>query len=306
MSNRNALATILTACLMAVLGSVPAAHTASARVSFLSRLRSSIWSFGQHLRVTAGALIAAAAVFLLVAGIGAAISYLGSAPGATGSRGAIPISRSGADSDLARLKDYTRSIETKEPASAAATGDLLPDVNTMIEQLAARLETAPRDNKGWRMLGWSYFNTGRYEEAATAYAKALELDPTSAEIKRSYDEAKAKAAGGGNAETAASSPTEAVGKADGASAEKITTAAATPPHETDAAIRAMVDGLAGRLESSPRDVEGWTRLMRSRVVLGEREVAATAYRKALEVFKEDPAASGKIAAAATELGLKAE
>ena len=68
----------------------------------------------------------------------------------------------------------------------------------------------------------------------------------------------------------------------------------------------MVDGLAGRLESSPRDVEGWTRLMRSRVVLGEREVAASAYRKALEVFKGDPAASGKIAAAAIELGLKAE
>ena len=81
---------------------------------------------------------------------------------------------------------------------------------------------------------------------------------------------------------------------------------AMPPHESDAAIRAMVDGLADRLESSPRDVEGWTRLMRSRVVLGEREVAATAFRKALEVFKDDSAASGKITAAAIELGLKAE
>ena len=79
-----------------------------------------------------------------------------------------------------------------------------------------------------------------------------------------------------------------------------------PPHESDAAIRSMVDGLADRLESSPRDVEGWTRLMRSRVVLGEREVAATAFRKALEVFKDDSAASGKITAAAIELGLKAE
>jgi CubicO group peptidase (beta-lactamase class C family) len=57
---------------------------------------------------------------------------------------------------------------------------------------------------------------------------------------------------------------------------------------------------------SPRDVEGWTRLMRSRVVLGESEVAATAFHKALEVFKDDSAASGKITAAANELGLKAE
>ena len=79
-----------------------------------------------------------------------------------------------------------------------------------------------------------------------------------------------------------------------------------PPNEREAAIRSMVEGLASRLESSPRDVEGWTLLMRSRVVLGEKEVAATAFRKALEVFKDDTAASGKIAAAATELGLKAE
>ena len=46
--------------------------------------------------------------------------------------------------------------------------------------------------------------------------------------------------------------------------------------------------------------------MRSRVVLGEREVATTAFRKALEVFKDDSAASAKITAAAIELGLKAE
>jgi hypothetical protein len=46
--------------------------------------------------------------------------------------------------------------------------------------------------------------------------------------------------------------------------------------------------------------------MRSRVVLGDREVAATTFRKALEVFKDDPAASDNIRAAANGLGLKAE
>jgi hypothetical protein len=46
--------------------------------------------------------------------------------------------------------------------------------------------------------------------------------------------------------------------------------------------------------------------MRSRVVLGEREAAATTFRKALEVFKDDSAASGEITAAAIELGLKAK
>ena len=85
-----------------------------------------------------------------------------------------------------------------------------------------------------------------------------------------------------------------------------TTEEAPPPIEHSGTVRAMVEGLANRLERAPRDVEGWTLLMRSRVVLGERDMAKTAFRKALEIFKDDPAASGEITAAAAELGLTAE
>jgi cytochrome c-type biogenesis protein CcmH len=202
---------------------------------------------------------------------------------------------------LARLADYARSIETEEPAPMAAT-DMLPDVNTMTERLKARLETAPKDIEGWRMLGWSYFNTAHYEEAAAAYARAVELDPGSAELKLSYEEARAKAS---KSQGTSSLPIEAVGHGGaGSSMDKIAKSEAMPPRERDAEVRSMVDGLADRLESSPRDIEGWTLLMRSRIVLGEREGAATAFRKALEVFKEDSAASSKITAAAIELGLK--
>jgi cytochrome c-type biogenesis protein CcmH len=255
-------------------------------------------------------LIVAAVAFLLVAGIGAVASYVGDSPEATFSGDTIPFSlpRSASNGEmLARLTDYTRSIGTEEPASMAAAGKLLPDVNTMIERLAARLETAPEDIEGWRMLGWSYFHTELYEQAATAYARAVSLDPSSAKLKRSYEEAKAKASESDNLETAPSLQTDAVGKGgDGRSFEKMTTSEAMPGRERDAAIRSMVDGLADRLERSPRDVEGWTLLMRSQVVLGEREVAATAFRKALEIFKDDSAASGKITAAAIELDLKGE
>jgi cytochrome c-type biogenesis protein CcmH len=278
----------------AMRGKLNEAEAVAARPALLSRLR----------------LIVAAAAFLLVAGIGAVTSYVVDPPEATGSGDttSFSLSRSGSDGEmLARLTDYARSIGTEEPASMAAAGKLLPDVNTMIERLAARLETTPEDIEGWRMLGWSYFQTARYEQAATAYARAVELDPSSAELKLSYEEAKAKASESDDLETASSLQTEAVGKSgDGLSVEKITKSEGMPPHERDAAIRSMVNGLADRLESSPRDVEGWIRLMRSRVVLGEREVAATAFRKALEVFKDDSAASGEITAAAIELGLKAE
>jgi cytochrome c-type biogenesis protein CcmH len=254
-------------------------------------------------------LIVAAAAFLLVVGIGAVTSYVGDPPEATGSGDTISssLSRFGSNDEmLARLTDYTRSIETEEPASAAA-GIPLPEVNTMIEGLTARLESTPEDIEGWRMLGWSYFHTARYEQAATAYARAAELDPSSAELKLSYEEAKAKVSEGDNLETAPLLQAEADRKgSDELSVEKTNKPEAMPPREHDAAIRSMVDGLADRLESSPRDVEGWTLLMRSRVVLGEREVAATAFRKALEVFKDDSAASGEITAAAIDLGLTAE
>ena len=285
------------------------AEADAARPALRSRLRSSSWGFGQGLGGPARTLILAGAVFLLVAGIGAVTSYVGDSHEAAGSGDAISfsLSRSGSDGEmLARLTDYTRSIGTEEPASMAAADKLQPDVNAMIERLAAGLETTPDNIEGWRMLGWSYFHTARYEQAATAYSKAVALDPSSAELKLSYEEAKAKASESGNSATGSSLPAETVGKGGDGGVEKITKSEAMPPREHDAAIRSMVDGLAERLESSPRDVEGWTLLMRSRVVLGEREVAATAFRKALEVFKDDSAASGEIRATAIELGLKAE
>jgi tetratricopeptide (TPR) repeat protein len=236
---------------------------------------------------------------LLAAAIGATSSYLRGLSGSPGSEASIAPSRSD-DETIERLKDYTRSIGIGEPAPTTAAGTLQPDVSTMIERLAARLETMPEDVKGWRMLGWSYFHTGHYKQAAAAYARAVQLDPSSAETKVAYEDAKAKTLGSDNLAGAASLEGEAAGGLDG----KIVNSEAMTMRERDAAIRAMVDGLAERLENSPRDAEGWMRLMRSRFVLGQREVASAALRRALEVFKDDPAASSRISAAATGLGLK--
>ena len=83
---------------------------------------------------------------LLVAGIGAATSFLRDSREAIGSGVQTHlVVRSRADGEmLARLKDYTQSTGTKEPGSMATPDNLLPDVNTMIERLAARLETTAR------------------------------------------------------------------------------------------------------------------------------------------------------------------
>jgi cytochrome c-type biogenesis protein CcmH len=68
-------------------------------------------------------------------------------------------------------------------------------------------------------------------------------------------------------------------------------------------IREMVDGLANRLEQSPRDADGWIKLIRSRMVLGESKLAKQALARGLNVFADDAGERDRIAAAAQELGL---
>ena len=190
-----------------------------------------------------GTLIVPAAVFLLVAGIGAATSYLGAPSEAIGSADPIQ-TRSrllGRKAKCLRASRTTRGLlDRRAGVQRPQLAETLPDVNTMIERLAARLETSPEDLDGWRMLGWSYFHTGHFEQAATAYAKAVELDPgfrrAQALIARGQGEGirrrAAQAAG-------ASLQPDAVAKA---------TALWRPRRrrrsERDAAIRSMVDGLA--------------------------------------------------------------
>jgi cytochrome c-type biogenesis protein CcmH/NrfG len=87
------------------------------------------------------------------------------------------------DKAVAELKAYADTIGAKPSSS-------LPDVDTMIAKLFARLEQHPDDVKGWKMLAWSYLNMDRAEEAAKAYATALKLDPNDADIKKGLEAAK--------------------------------------------------------------------------------------------------------------------
>jgi cytochrome c-type biogenesis protein CcmH/NrfG len=275
----------------------------AARLALLSPLPSQHLKFSKYIPGFPHMLFAASAAFLLASGVGAAVYYDGSKPEAAGMEIAIPFS--GPDGELlTQLTDYARSLGSGQTSLPAAPSEFLPDVNAMIERLAARLESTPQDLEGWRMLGWSYFQTERYEQAAAAFGKALQLDPGSTELKLSYEEAKAKASGSANVQITSSLQPETT--AGNPSVGKFTTPEALPERERDVAIRSMVNGLANRLESSPQDVEGWIHLMRSRVVLGEHEMAATTFRKARAVFVEDSTASGRIEAAAAELGLKSK
>jgi cytochrome c-type biogenesis protein CcmH len=89
----------------------------------------------------------------------------------------------------------------------------------------------------------------------------------------------------------------------GPSQEDVRAAEALLPADRAAMIQGMVDGLAARLEQSPRDSDGWIKLIRSRVVLGETELAKRALARGLEVFADDTQQRDRIAAAAQQLGL---
>ena len=163
-------------------GELTDAEADAARLALLSRSQPSPWGLGKNNVGRLQKLLVASVIFLLVSGIGAAVSYDRSVPEAIGSQETIPFPEPDGEM-LTRLTDYARSIGSGQPTSRAAAGELLPDVNAMIERLAARLETTPQDLEGWRMLGWANFHTERYEQAATAFGRALELDPSSAELK---------------------------------------------------------------------------------------------------------------------------
>lgn len=87
------------------------------------------------------------------------------------------------------------------PAPAPATGQAaaapVGDVGSMIGQLESKMKESPRDPDGWRMLGWAYFETGRYADSADAYGKAAALAPDKAEYWSALGEATVLAEKGG-------------------------------------------------------------------------------------------------------------
>jgi DNA-binding SARP family transcriptional activator len=221
----------------------------------------------------------------------------------------ITSGQTGGDASSARaldsLRAYADRISTKRQVianmttaqstpSAQASADL-PDVDTMISRLASRLASAPEDADGWKMLGWSYLNTGKLQEAVKAYETALRLRPVDAEIQQGLDAAKLASADMQIANAAASAP--------GPSLDDVKAAEGLTGDQRNDMIRGMVNRLASRLETTPNDEDGWLRLMRARMVLGEKDEAKAALTKALETFANDNGVKDRLMASARELGV---
>jgi cytochrome c-type biogenesis protein CcmH len=89
----------------------------------------------------------------------------------------------------------------------------------------------------------------------------------------------------------------------GPSSEQLAAASSIPPGQQQVMVQQMVARLEGRLKANPKDEDGWIRLMRSRMVLGQGDRAAAALRSGLAALSGDGAAEARLRSAAAELGV---
>ena len=75
------------------------------------------------------------------------------------------------------------------------------------------------------------------------------------------------------------------------------------PAGQQAMIQGMVDRLAAQLKAQPRDADGWIRLMRSRMVLGDPASASGALRDSLAAFSDSAPTQTKLRDAAKSMGV---
>lgn len=135
-----------------------------------------------------------------------------------------------------------------------------------------------------------YSGLGLRQEGKTAEAlaqwRALLADSAPDASWRSAVEAEIAAAG-----------------APGPTAEQVAAASGMDATDRQAMIRGMVDGLEEKLKANGADAEGWQRLIRARMVLGEPDKASAAYAAARAALKDKPDMLASLEGLARELGV---
>jgi cytochrome c-type biogenesis protein CcmH len=169
------------------------------------------------------------------------------------------------------------SVQPPNPPAAAPQhdGETIP---SMVGALAERLKKSGSDPEGWIMLTRSYLTLGDKDKAAAAIKDAriaLADDPAKLQL---FNEALQRFK---------------IDDPASAAAPTATPPATQPPlpgqanSQTDEMVRGMVSKLAERLKRDGSDLDGWMRLVRSYVVLGEREKALSAAAAARQSIGAD-------------------
>jgi len=162
-----------------------------------------------------------------------------------------------------------------------AAGGTVPDAAR--DALLAAHAKDPRDAKALFYLGHEAASREDHAAAVQYWTDLAAVAPPGAPWVGEIRARILRQAALGNIDLATVAPTLAPAIPT-PSAEDAAAAAAMSPEERAAFIRSMVERLAGRLQASPDDVEGWRRLAGAWRVLGETQKAeeAEARARALE------------------------
>lgn len=108
---------------------------------------------------------------------------------------AVPLVAVGLYLELGNPQAITNPGQPAAPGAHPA-GQITPQqIQTMIDELAARLAQNPNDAEGWAMLARSYAVSGRFNEAVGAYSKLNELIPNNPQVLADYADVLAMAQG---------------------------------------------------------------------------------------------------------------
>jgi cytochrome c-type biogenesis protein CcmH len=185
----------------------------------------------------------------------------------------------------------------------ASGGQITPSA---LDSFRAALKEDPGDPRAKYYLALYKDQTGDHDGAMTDWIALIKSAPPDApwlpDVRRFVKNVARERGLDIPAAKLAPEPSPADSKR-GPSAAQVAAASRMPAAERDAMIHAMVDRLAGALKANPKDVEGWERLMRARMVLGETAAAAAAYRDARVAFANAPDIQTRLRYSARALGV---
>jgi cytochrome c-type biogenesis protein CcmH len=184
-----------------------------------------------------------------------------------------------------------RESDLGEALAAAANGIVTVEAKEAFERASA-LDV--NDLKAKFFIGLAAEQDGDREKAAGIWQQMLEKAPAGAPWYSMVAESLKRV--GGTPPQSASMP--------GPSAEDVATAANMSAQDRGEMIRGMVARLAERLKQNGNDIEGWQRLMRAYVVLGEREKAQETAKDAKRTFTNDPEKLRRVEDAIKQLGIQ--
>ncbi len=191
-----------------------------------------------------------------------------------------------------------------EALATAAGGQV---TNDALKSFKAALAIAPGDPRALYYLGVRKDQGGDHKGAMEdwiALLKGAPADaPWAAEV-RGFVERTARERGDDIAGRLPPAPAAAaVAPPPGPSAADVAAASQMPQTDRQAMIHGMVDKLAGELKQNPRNADGWVRLMRARMVLGETDNAVTALKDAIKAFADSSKQQSALRDQARALGI---